>query len=69
MTEERKKELAEYRQKTLAEDTNRLQMGELVDGIAAIQYKLANAIAKEPVPETVKAGGRVVANVAVKRCM
>lgn len=69
LTEERKKELAAYRRKMMETDSNRESIGQLVDGIQSIQYKLANPIAKEKVPETVVAGGRVIANkkVGVKR--
>lgn len=71
LTEERKRELANYRQKMLETDSNRQHIGQLVDGIETIRYRLANPTAseRETEPETVKAGGKVVANkkVAVKR--
>ena len=69
LTEKRKQELAAYRQKMVETDYNREHIGQLVDGIETIQYKLANPTVKEAVPDTVKAGGRVVGNkkVAVKR--
>lgn len=50
-------------------DLNRENIGQLVDGVETIRHRLANPIAKEPVPETVAAGGRIIANkkVGVKR--
>ncbi|ATZ49414.1 Bcrsm24 [Botrytis cinerea B05.10] len=69
LTDERKQELADYRQKMVETDLNRENIGQLVDGVETIRHRLANPIAKEPVPETVAAGGRIIANkkVGVKR--
>ncbi|EDN94923.1 hypothetical protein SS1G_10798 [Sclerotinia sclerotiorum 1980 UF-70] len=69
LTEERKKELEQYRRKMVETDSNREHIGQLVDGIETIQQKLSNPKAKEPVPETIAAGGRIIANkkVVVKR--
>lgn len=69
LTKERKQELADYRQKMVETDLNREHIGQLVDGVETIRHRLANPIAKEPVPETVAAGGRIIGNkkVGVKR--